>query len=193
MSEILEKLFGSKTRIKIFRLLLNNPEEEYLLKEVAERLKVNLLDARREIKNLEQIKFLISRKKSGKTYYCANSNFVFYDELKRLIFKANPSSFEKIRTRVAKLGQVRFVLISGSLINSDKGRVDIMIVGEHINKNKLKKFLSDIEAEVGKAINYVYMSTDEFKYRQGMFDKFVVDILEGPGKILIDKLKTTNT
>lgn len=190
MSEILEKLFGSKTRIKIFRLLLNNPEEEYLLKEVAEKLKVNLLDARREIKNLEQIKFLISRKKSGKTYYCANSDFVFYDELKMLIFKANPSSFEKIRTRVAKLGQVRFVLISGSLINSDKGRVDIMIVGEHINKNKLKKFLSDIEAEVGKAINYVHMSTDEFKYRQGMFDKFVVDILEGPGKILIDKLKT---
>lgn len=189
MSEILEKLFGSKTRIKIFRLLLNNPEEEYLLKEAAEKLKVNLLDARREIKNLEQIKFLISRKKSGKTYYCANSDFVFYDELKRLIFKANPSSFEKIRTRVAKLGQVRFVLISGSLTNSDKGRVDIMIVGEHINKNKLKKFLSDIEAEVGKAINYVYMSTDEFKYRQGMFDKFVVDILEGPGKILIDKLK----
>lgn len=190
MSEILEKLFGSKTRIKIFRLLLNNLEEEYLLKEVAEKLKVNILDARREIKNLEQIKFLISRKKSGKTYYCANSDFVFYDELKRLIFKANPSSFEKIRTRVAKLGQVRFVLISRSLINSDKGRVDIMIVGEHINKNKLKKFLSDIEAEVGRAINYVYMSTDEFKYRQGMFDKFVVDILEGPGKILIDKLKT---
>lgn len=189
MSEILEKLFNSKTRIKAFRLFLNNPEQGYLLREVAERLKVNLSDARREIKNLEQIKFLILRKKSGKAYYYANNSFVFYEELKKLIFKASPSSSDKIKSRVAKLGQVRFVLISGSLINSDKGRVDIMIVGEHINKNKLKRFLSDIEAEAGKAINYVYMSTDEFKYRKGMFDKFVVDILEGPGKILIDKLK----
>lgn len=190
MSEILEKLFNSKTRIKIFRLFLNNPEQGYLLKEVAERLKINLSDVRREVKILEQIKFLILRKKSGKVYYYVNSSFVFYDELKKLIFKASPSSSDKIKSRVTKLGQVRFVLISGSLINSDKGRVDIMIVGEHINKNKLKKFLSDIEAEMGKAVNYVYMSTDEFKYRQGMFDKFVVDILEGPGKILIDKLKT---
>lgn len=190
MPEILEKLFNSKTRIKIFRLFLNNPERGYLLREVAERLKVNLSDARREVKSLEQIKFLILRKKSGKVYYYASSGFVFYDELKKLIFKASPSSSDKIKSRAAKLGRVRFVLISRSLINSDKGRVDIMIVGEHINRNKLKRFLSDIEAEVGKAVNYVYMNTDEFKYRQGMFDKFVVDILEGPGKILIDKLKT---
>lgn len=190
MPEILEKLFNSKTRIKIFRLFLNNPEQGYLLREVAERLKVNLSDTRREIKSLGQIKFLILRKKSGKVYYYVNGGFVFYDELKKLIFKASPSSSGKIKSRVAKLGQVRFVLISGSLINSDKGRVDIMIVGEHINRNKLKRFLSDVEAEVGKAVNYVYMSTDEFKYRQGMFDKFVVDVLEGPGKILIDKLKT---
>jgi len=190
MSEILEKLFNSKIRTKFFRLFLNNPEQGYFSKEVAKKLKVSLSDARREIKNLEQIKFLISRKKSGRAYYYINSSFVFYDELKKLIFKANPSSSDKIISRVMKLGQIRFVLISGALINSDKGRVDIMIVGEHINKSRLKNFLSDVEAEVGKVVNYVCMSTDEFKYRQGMFDKFVIDILEGPNKILIDKLKT---
>jgi hypothetical protein len=64
-----------------------------------------------------------------------------------------------------------------------------MIVGEHINKSKLKNFLSGIEAEAGKGINYVCMSTDEFRYRKGMFDKFVINILEGPHRILMDRLK----
>jgi len=64
-----------------------------------------------------------------------------------------------------------------------------MIVGEHLNKSKLKTFLSVIESEAGKEINYVYMSTDEFRYRKGMFDKFVINILEGPHRILIDRMK----
>jgi len=189
MSEILEKLFHSKAEVKILRLFLNNVDEEFLAGEVAKKSKTNIVSTRKEINNLAKIKFLLAKKKLKKTYYNANQNFIFYDELKKLIFKTSPTSSEKIKSQVMKLGQIRFVLISGILISSNKGRVDIMIVGEHIDGSKLKNFLSNIEAEVGKGINYVCMSTDEFRYRKGMFDKFIIDILEEPHKILVDKLK----
>jgi predicted transcriptional regulator len=189
MSEVLEKLFHSKTEVKLLRLFLNNSDKAYLIRDAAKELKVNTAVAKKEISNLAKIGFLLLRKKSKKSYYCVNRNFVFYEELKKLIFKTSPTSFDKIKSQAARLGQIRFVLISGILINSEKGRVDIMIVGENIDRSKLRSFLSNIEAEVGKKVNYVYMTVDEFKYRKDMFDKFIIDIFDGPHKILIDKLK----
>ncbi len=189
MSEILENLFHSKAEVKILRLFLNNPEEGYPAFEIAKKIKTSVPAARSEINNLSKIKFLIKRKKSDKTYFYVNQNFVFYDELKKLIFKSNPTSVDKIASQVMKLGQIRFMLVSGVFLNSDKGKVDILIVGEHINRSKLKNFLSNVEAEVGKGINYVCMSTDEFRYRKNMFDKFIINIFESPHQILIDKIK----
>ena len=190
MPEILEKLFRSKAEIKFLRLFLNNPDKEYLSIEAAKKTKTNTATARKEINNLAKIKFLLARKKAGKIYYRANRDFIFYEELKKIIFKTSPTSSDKIKSQVLKLGQVRFLLISGIFVNSEKGKVDIMIVGEHLSKSKLKNFLSGIEAEAGKGVNYVCMSTDEFRYRKGMFDKFVINILESPHKVLIDRLKS---
>lgn len=189
-SEILEKLFHSKAEVKLLRLFLNNPQEFYLVSEIAEKSKTDLALLKKEIANLVDVKFLISKRKSGKVYYGINSSFLLLSELKKLIFKASPTSSDRIMNQVDKLGQIRLLVISGALINSEKGRVDILIVGEHISKSRLKNFLENMEAEIGRGINYVSMSTDEFRYRRSMFDKFVIDVLEGPHKVLIDKLKS---
>lgn len=188
--EILEKLFHSKAEVKLLRLFLNNPEEFYLISEAASKSKIDATLCKKEIANLADIKFLNSKRKSGKVYYGINLGFELLDELKKLIFKSSPTSSERIMGQVEKLGQIRLLVLSGALINSEKGRVDILIVGEHISKSKMKNFLENTEAEVGRSINYVSMSTDEFRYRKSMFDKFVIDILEGPHKVLIDRLKT---
>ena len=189
MSEILEKLFRSKAEVKIIRLFVNNTEDKYLMSDIADKTKTSLPVIRKEIAPLEKAGFVSSSKKNQKTYYSLNASFLYLEDLRKLFFKAAPSSSDWIRERVARVGQIRLVLISGSLINSDKGRVDILIVGEHINKSKLTTFLSELEAEVGKGIRYVYMGNDEFKYRKNMFDKFVIDILEGPQKILIENMR----
>jgi DNA-binding MarR family transcriptional regulator len=190
MSEVLEKIFHSKAEVKIIRLFLNNPEIAYTTVEIAQKTKTDSSTTRKEVLNLEKAGFLSTSRKNKKSLYALDKNFVFLDDLKRLFFKAIPSSTERIRERVTKVGQIRLVIISGGLINSEKGRVDIFIVGEHINKSKLLGFLSDIEAEIGRSLRYVYMSNDEFKYRKNMFDKFVIDILEGPHKVLLDNLKS---
>jgi len=186
MSEILEKLFHSKAEVKIIRLFLNNTEEKFSVSEVAEKTKTDASTVRKELNNLEKATFLASAKKNQKSYYNLNGHFIFLDELKRLFFKATPSSSDRIKARILKLGHIRLALIAGALINSEKGRVDILIVGDGINKTRLLEFLSDLESEVGRGLRYVYMSTDEFKYRRNMFDKFVIDILEAPHKVLVN-------
>ncbi len=189
MLEILEKLFGSKARVRLLRFFLNHPGEKFLFPEIFSRVKINSKSVRKEINNLAKIGFLKIKRANKKVYYFANPKFVFYDELKDLIFKGNPASGKEIVKKAKNIGQIKLILISRSLINSEKGRVDILIVGEHLNKNKLNKFLGNIESEIGKGIIYAAMGSEEFNYRRGMFDKFVLDILEGPKEILIDKMK----
>lgn len=188
-SEILEKLFHSRALVKILRLFLNNPHDSFHAGEISEKTRTESSQIKKEIANLVDIKLLIAKKKAGKSYYGINFEFVLLDELRRLVFKASPTSSERIMQQVEKIGQIRLLVISGALINSEKGRVDILIVGEHISKSRLKNFLVNTEAEIGKSINYVSMSTDEYRYRKSMFDKFVIDIMEAPHKVLIDKIK----
>ncbi|MCK5085320.1 hypothetical protein KAK05_01265, partial [Candidatus Parcubacteria bacterium] len=168
---------------------LNNADKKYTLSEITGKAKIKSNIARKEINNLLKIKFLIRSKKSNQTFYKINTEFIFYNELKKLIFKASPTSADKIASQVMKLGQIRFVLVSGVFLNSDKGKIDILIVGEQISRTKLKNFLSNVEADVGKGINYVCMSTDEFRYRKNMFDKFILNIFDTSHKILIDRMK----
>ncbi len=189
MSETLEKLFDSKARVRILRLFLNHPEEKFLFPEISSRVKINPKGVRKEVNNLVKTGFLKIKRANKKVYYLANQKFALYGELKNLIFKGNPASSKEIARKAKNIGQVKLVLISKSLINSEKGRVDIFIVGENLNKNKLKKFLDSIESEAARRITYAAMNSEEFNYRRDMFDKFVLDILEGPREILIDKLK----
>jgi hypothetical protein len=60
--EILAKLFGNETRVKLLRLFLFNPDNNYSLSEIVSRSKSNKKDVSKEILNL--IKTNIIKKKS---------------------------------------------------------------------------------------------------------------------------------
>lgn len=50
--EILERLFGSDTRIKTMRMFLFNSESVFTMDEVVERTKSNIKEIRKEMANL---------------------------------------------------------------------------------------------------------------------------------------------
>ena len=85
-------------------------------------------------------------------------------------------------------GLVLFSVLAGIFINSESSRADLLLVGDKLKKARLNNFFSWLESEIGKELNYVVMSTDEFKYRMDMYDRFVRDILEFPHEKLINKL-----
>jgi len=57
---MLEKLFGSKTRVLLLRLFLNNSDKHYYVRELARNLELHLNAVRRELENLEEIGILTS-------------------------------------------------------------------------------------------------------------------------------------
>jgi len=189
MSEILERLFGSRERARLLRFFLQNPEQLYEFSEVVRKNMINSTKSRRELNNLVVIKFIIRRTKQGKHYYQLNQNFNFYPELKNLIAKSNVYPQCKSLGNISKLGNIKLAAISGVFINYTKSKADMIIVGDAISKAKLKNLMDTLEAEIGKEINFVLMTMDEFKYRLNMLDKFILEFLEGPHEEIINKIQ----
>ncbi len=126
--------------------------------------------------------------------FTLNPTFEFFHELKALILKSSPAEKENMIRRISNLGRVRLALVSGIFLNDPKRTdaydtpADLFVVGDDIDRQKLKKFLVALEAEVGTEIKFTLMDKEEFDYRYDMFDRFVRVLLEGPHEKIINKL-----
>lgn len=126
--------------------------------------------------------------------YSLNPDFEFFGELKSLILKSSPAEKKEMIKKISGLGRVKLAVISGIFIPENNGldfyetAADLFIVGDEINKNKLRTFLASLEAEIGKEIKFSLMDKDEFQYRYGMFDRFIRVLLEGPHEKIINRL-----
>ncbi len=201
MSErILEQLFDSPIKVKLLKLFLRNPNRYFLVSDIARKTQSRRSLIKKQVKGLESIGLVrfkrvkTSRKKGiiGGMYFSVNPGFDFYSELQSLVLKSSPTSKVKMLKRIMKLGRIKLALIGGVFLNTENSRVDLFLVGDDISSRKLKNFLADMEAEVGKEIEYAAMETKEFDYRFHMFDRFVRDILEKPNEKLLNRVKFIN-
>lgn len=156
--------------------------------------------AKKRIKKNKRIKkATVSKKASPKDRgrrYALNANFEFFQELKILIMKSSPAEKNRLIQRILKLGRIKLALLSGIFLSntdnggtaSDNSVADLFIVGDEINKERLRLFLKSLEAEVGREIRLSIMDKEEFEYRYGMFDRFVRVLLESPHEKIINKL-----
>ena len=126
--------------------------------------------------------------------FMLNENFEFFSELRSLILKSSAGEKEKLLNKVANLGRIRLAVISGIFlsdpdsINQYDAPADLFIVGDEINRARLRNFLSSLEAEIGTEIKFTLMDKEEFDYRYNMFDRFVRVLLEGPHEKIINKI-----
>jgi len=126
--------------------------------------------------------------------YFLNPDFEFFGELKHLILKSSPAEKNKMIQKISGLGKIKLAVISGVFMSDNGGLdlydtvADLFVVGDDINKNKMRILLATLEAEVGKEIKCILMDKDEFQYRHGMFDRFIRVLLEGPHEKIINKL-----
>lgn len=188
MSEILEILFGSKEKARLLRFFLQNPEGLFEFSDIVKRNMLNSQKVKHEILTLKNIKFVTRKTKGGKNFYQLNQEFNFYPELKNLIAKSNVYPQCQSLGKIGKTGNIKLAVISGVFISYEKSKADMIIVGDAVSKPRLKNLMSSLEAEIGKEINFVLMTMEEFKYRLNMLDKFVLEFLEGPHEEVINKI-----
>lgn len=201
--DILAKLFGSPARVKILRLFLLNSGDIFENSDVVTKSKVTSTVARKELGMLNKVGFINKRSffkevssrsktrkpKKKRVYgWQLSADFPLLRPLYELLVNTEPLGKRDIVYRVKKCGSIKLVVISGIFMQNPDSRVDMLIVGDGLKKGVIENTLKVIESEVGKEVSYASIDTTEFKYRLGVFDKFIRDILDYPHIVILDKI-----
>ena len=178
--EILGKIFGTTARVKIMRLFLLNRNKVFVNADIATRSRVSPEGVRKEIRLLESIEF-IKKRPNG---YIFNQNFLYTKELENLLVSTEVLDKEAVATSFKKVGKLKLLVVSGIFIKDKDSRVDILLVGDNLNKSKIEDSIRKMEAEVGTEMTYASFTTKDFIYRLAMYDKLVRDILDFPHEVI---------
>lgn len=188
MTDALEVLFGSKYKVRIIRFFLLNPDGEYAMAEIAERNMIDKKNVQKELNALEKIKFVSTKVRKRKKQYRLDRSFPFHVELEKLMLRSNVFPECSNMKKIKGIGNVKLVLISGVFLNYAKSRIDLLIVVDNVSKIKLRNLMNKLEAEVGKEIRYMVLSSDELSYRLDMLDRFLLEFFKSPHEVIINKI-----
>jgi hypothetical protein len=183
---ILEKIFGGTSRIKVMRLFLFNPSIVLSTKDVSTRAKISPAKTRSELNFLASVEMV---KKKANSTWILNENFSYLNEFQRLLLKTSLITPQEIIKKISKVCKVKMVILTGLFTEHWEGGLDIMVVGDKYKEGSIQNVMSQIEAEVGREIRYSILETDDFKYRHGIGDRLVRDVIDYPHNVIFDKLK----
>jgi len=191
------------------RLFLFNPDTPFETKDVRVRTQVLADTAKRElsyihslglIKRKNFIKETARKTKKGEKVtkrkvsgWILDESFPYIEPLRHILL--NSDSFQKkgIVDRFKNVGRLKLLVVSGIFVDElerteNRGRVDVLVVGDHLKQRIIKSALKNLESEIGRELQYSVLKTSDFLYRRGIYDKFIRDIFDYPHEILVDKV-----
>jgi hypothetical protein len=189
MQNILEKLLGGSSRIKLMRLFLFNPQTAFLHQDIADRAKISSDRLRSELAFLHGVRLLKKAKKSGgKNAWSLNERFPFLGEFQRLLLETSLMNRATLLKRISKTGRLKIVILTGLFKEIWESQIDILIVADNVKSGQLDSTVKTIEAELGREIRYCALDTQDFKYRLGVGDRLIRDVLDYPHEVVLDRI-----
>jgi len=183
----LEKIFGSRTRIKVMTLFTTGVKRPYFVREIARIVDERLNAVRRELEILEKVGMLTNFEERRRKYYVVNETFVLYKDLASIMQKAGPGVEDVLFQNMESLGDISYACVTGYFTGANTSPTDLFIVG-NVHESKLAMFCARIEKQIGREISYTPMALNEYQYRLNFNDMFLRQIFSKPYKEIINKL-----
>lgn len=194
---MIDALFGSKTRVKLLHLFLNNPGQPFYVREITRKIDEQINSVRRELSNMLEVGIITSDSADNKLYYQVNQRYDYYVPL-RAIFSDTPidikpaatviesQSSEVYSSAIQMISGLRLAIFAGVLVKGSTTSIDVLLVG-NLAPAKVSAAIKDIEKGEGREINYSVLSYDEFYYRLSVRDRFITEIINGKHVVIVDK------
>ena len=87
---------------------------------------------------------------------------------------------------------MKLIITSGIFIQDEDSRLDLLLVGDRLNKITLDRTVKILEGEIGRELRYAVFDTRDFNYRVSVYDRLVRDVLDNPHQRLLDKMKISS-
>jgi predicted nucleotidyltransferase len=180
MSKTMEKIFGSRIRAKILGWLFTHPDKSFFVRQMALILKEDPTNVSREMAKLEELGILRSKRNGNLKHFQTNLECPFFEDLKGLVLKTTGVA-GRIQAALEKLAGIEYAFIYGSYAKGEEkadSDVNLLIIGD-VDMDRLDSNLGKLEKTLGREINYVLYSMEEFKSKKKAKDGFLMDVLSG--------------
>ena len=177
---MLERLFTSKTRVRILELLLINSDKEFHLREIARRTKTTPIYVSKELVNLKKIGLVSAKRKANLILFNCNKNSPIFSEIKNIFIKTE--SFGSVIGNVLEDQNIKYALIYGSFARGEEKEnsdIDLLIIGE-IGETYLIRIIRELEKKLNREINYIIWSEKELLTKAEKKHSLLLDIVYKP-------------
>ena len=183
---MLEKLFSSRVRIGLIAHFILNPGKRNHARGLVKTVDANYSAIWKELRNLEGAGLLLSEEDAGRKLFRLNPEFPLIDEL-RAIFLKTAGAGDIIRKALQGLAGIDAAFIYGSYAQGQADAysdLDLMIIGS-LKLESLSSRLSKLEAQLGRPVNLVTYTPQEWRSKLANRDPFVSDVERGPKLMLV--------
>ena len=189
---MIDSLFGSKTRVKLLHLFLNNPEKPFYVREITRMIDEQINSVRRELANMVSVGIVQQDAIDNKLYYSVNEDYPYIKPLAAIFSDKNTeggmgaASSVSWKDSLGRMRGLRLAIISGKLVVGSSSAVDLLLVGDDMSAVTIKNLVKKIEKDSKIEINYAVISYDDFYYRMSVKDRFIMDIVRNKHSVLVD-------
>lgn len=177
---MLESLITSKTRIKLLLKFFLNINNQGYLRSLESEFNESTNGIRQELNRFEHAGLLLTESDGNKKLYRANTRHPLFKDINSIILKF--VGVEELLERVIdRLGNVKQVYLEGRIAQGlESDIIDLMIVGDDIDRNYLSSLVEKTEPLLKRKIRYLVFEEADAKVYVERHYKDLVLIFNNP-------------
>ncbi len=155
---MLESIITSKTRLNLLIKFFLNIANKGYLNSLANEFGESTNSVRKELNNLTSAGYLVKKYSNNKVIYSANVKHPMFSILQSIVRKH--LGIEDIVTKVLyNIGNIEKIVLLGDYAKGiDSGTIEVLIVGQDIDKKYLDTVQPKIEKKIKRKINFMISS-----------------------------------
>ena len=155
---MLESLITSKTRLRLLIKFFLNIANKGYLNSLANEFGESTNSVRKELNNLSSAGYLEKHNQNNKVIYKANASHPLFKIIQKIVHK-HLCIEEILETVYNMIGDVKKIMILGDYAKGiDSWVIEVLIVGNNINKEYLDKIAPKIEFKIKRKVSFFVSS-----------------------------------
>lgn len=151
---MLESLITSKTRLRLLVKFFINIANQGYLNSLANEFGESTNSVRKELNNLTSAGYLKKYNTNNKVIYKANSSHPLFKIIQQVVHK-HIGIFDIVENVCDRIGDVKKIIVLGDYaMGIDSGLIEVLIVGENLDKQYLDDISPKIEKKIKRKVNF---------------------------------------
>ncbi|KKW22539.1 MAG: putative transcriptional regulator [Parcubacteria group bacterium GW2011_GWA2_51_12] len=186
---MLEKLLNSKIKKRLLNIFFNFPNRGFSPTELKHMTGSSVNAVATALREFVKADLLRMAARGQRRFYSLNIYYKWHDELKDLVTDEEQDLVDEVVRKLRSVPDVKVLVLSGIFSFQPQQPVDVFLVGDTVNRQRILRALDDIEEHVGEPVNYTLLGVEEYQYRKLMNDRLIRDVFDYPHIVVANVIK----